>query len=91
MTRLMDEVGYTEVCFIDGSGSYRLPLEAYEQVLTAWKAGLPFLSVRDWFGAPVVLKGSRIEAIGLHTAETLAARAKHADEQRKQDAIGGGL
>lgn len=87
---MQTETGFAAVAMIDG-GEYRLPIESYTRVRQEWMQGVAFLDVEDYFGAPITIKTARIESVGRFTAQALAARAAHDAEQRRADAIGGGL
>lgn len=88
---MQTETGYTAVVMVDGSGEYRLPLEDYTRVRQEWMQGVAFLDVTGYFGETVTIKTARVEAVTRFTAQALAARAAHDAEQRRADAIGGGL
>jgi hypothetical protein len=89
MTTLKRETGYTEVALVDGTGSYHLPIEAYEDVLQRWMAGAAFLTVTGYFGEQLVIKGARIEAVMRLTPESIELDRAHKAALKSEDAITG--
>lgn len=82
------ETGFAAIAMLE-AGEYRIPLAAYESVRAAWMRGDAFLEVVDYFGAPMTIKASRIEAVCRYEPAHLAARREHEAAERALDAITG--
>jgi hypothetical protein len=71
-----EELGYTSINTGDGL-SYRAPLEDYVRIAKQWMDGAAFLEFRNNFGAHMVLKSARIEAIVEITPEVYEAQKEN--------------
>lgn len=76
-----------ELTMLDGSGAYRAPLSEAPRLVEQWKSGAAFLDFMSIHGAPVSLKGARVESIttwldGTITRYFEAAQAERAEKAR---------
>lgn len=81
--------GYTCIDTMDGGGEYRAPLEDGERLLKDWDEGKAFLRFMTVHGAYIVLKASRVCAIMIISAESLARWKELRREEDRESSMGG--
>lgn len=69
--------------------SYAFDPADYLRLKDAWMAGKAFVEVRNFHGNELIIKLATIEAISLHTAESIAAQRAEDKADKMDDSFTG--